>query len=218
MRAYHALATTPRQGKANTLTRSAAARTMLVATAALLIACAAGPEHDGTTPTGVSTATPPTLPTRAIHGMTAVDDALDLDTFADRAADPGALRTVLIDAGFSGASERSFRGGRGTFASVVSTGLAFGDPSGAGSYLEWLRANANQFLGDVTRVEKVAPGELPPDAVFLVHHPDACCHLETPIYFAAWQRGDLVLSLQATGRKAKAEPLVPLIAAYDREV
>ena len=45
-----------------------------------------------------------------------------------------------------------------------------------------------------------------------------CCHNDVPVFLAAWQRGDSVLTLHAGGRRANLRAFVELIASYDREV
>jgi len=54
--------------------------------------------------------------------------------------------------------------------------------------------------------------------VFFVHEPSGCCHEETPVYLAAWQRGDIVWTVQASGPRIQAPPVVALVHRFEQEV
>jgi hypothetical protein len=151
------------------------------------------------------------LPTMA---MTSEDRSIDLDELASESSHPDELRSVLEGSGYTGGAERTFGGGKGTFARVLARGLAFSSDEGAAAYLTWLRELGPSELVGGTRIE---PAGLPDGVIAIRHLPDGCCHNDVPVFLAAWQRGSSVLYLSASGREATARGLVDLVHAYDAE-
>ncbi len=128
------------------------------------------------------------------------------------ATDPQAMQTLLEGAGFVGARERVYTGGRGAVSRVVLRAWQFSSPQGAGSFLDWLAANGtHSVIGEA----KPTHGPTP---VFFVHEPSGCCHEETPVYLAAWQHGDIVWTVQASGPRIQAPPVVALVHRFEQEV
>ena len=70
---------------------------------------------------------------------------------------------------------------------------------------------------EIITSERIAPAGVPDGVVVFRHLPDGCCHNDVPVFLAAWQRGESVLTLHAGGRRANVRAFVDLIAAYDRE-
>jgi hypothetical protein len=51
-----------------------------------------------------------------------------------------------------------------------------------------------------------------------VHEPSGCCHEETPIYLASWQRGPVVWTIRASGPRIHTPPVLSLISRVEGEV
>jgi hypothetical protein len=184
---------------------------VLAAAALLLSACASAAPADDPLTTGTR---PPILPASALADMTSDLMSVDADHLANEVTHPDDLRTLLDDAGLARAAQRSFGGGRGAFSRVVARGLVFETEEGAAAFVAWFGDHAPQ---QIITSERISPTGTP-DGVIVFHHlPDGCCHNDVPVFLAAWQRGDSVLTLHAGGRRANVRAFVDLIAAYDRE-
>jgi hypothetical protein len=140
--------------------------------------------------------------------------SVDADHIANEVTHPDDLRSVLDDAGFVRAAQRSFGGGRGAFSRVVARGLVFETDEGAAAFVRWFGDHAPEIITS----ERIAPAGVPDDVVVFRHEPDGCCHNDVPVFLAAWQRDASVLSLHAGGRRADVRAFVELISSYDREV
>jgi len=185
---------------------------ILPAAVLLVVACASAPATDGTLATGP---TPPVLPAAALPRMTSDVTSVDADHLANEVTHPDDLRALLDDAGFVRAAQRSFGGGRGAFSRVVARGLVFESEEGAAAFVGWFGDHAPR---QIITSERISPAGVPEGVVVFHHLPDGCCHNDVPVFLAAWQRGDSVLTLHAGGRRANVRAFVELIASYDREV
>ena len=184
---------------------------ILPAAVLLVAACASAPTTDGPAASGVS---PPVLPASALPRMTSDVTPVDTDHLANEVTHPDDLRSLLDDAGFVRAAQRSFGGGRGAFSRVVARGLVFDADAGAAAFVAWFGEHAP---GEIITSERISPAGVPEGVVVFRHLPDGCCHNDVPVFLAAWQRGESVLSLHAGGRRANVRAFVELIASYDRE-
>jgi len=50
------------------------------------------------------------------------------------------------------------------------------------------------------------------------HDVTGCCHEETPIYLAVWQRGHVVWTVRASGPRIRTAPTLSLVRSIEREV
>ncbi|MGZ5294484.1 MAG: hypothetical protein ACXWH5_10900 [Actinomycetota bacterium] len=146
--------------------------------------------------------------------MTSDVTSVDADHLANEVTHPDDLRTLLDDAGLVRAAQRSFGGGRGAFSRVVARGLVFETEEGAAAFVSWFGDHAPQ---QIITSERISPTGTLEGVIVFRHLPDGCCHNDVPVFLAAWQRGDSVLTLHAGGRRANMRAFVELIAAYDRE-
>jgi hypothetical protein len=137
--------------------------------------------------------------------LTGADATLD-------ATDPQAMQSLLAGAGFIGANERVYTGGRGAVSRMVLRSWQFSSPDGAGMFLDWLGVNATH---DVIGEAKATRGPTP---VFFVHEPSGCCHEETPVYLAAWQHGDVVWTVQASGPRIQQPPVDAVVRRIEQDV
>jgi len=184
----------------------------ILATAVFLAtACASAPASDGSIAGG---ATPPVLPASALPRMTSDATSVDADHVANEVTHPDELRALLDDAGLVRAAQRSFGGGSGAFSRVVARGLVFETEEGAAAFVSWFGKHAPQ---QIITSERISPTGTPDDVIAFRHLPDGCCHNDVPVFLAAWQRGESVLTLHAGGRRANVRAFVDLIADYDRE-
>jgi hypothetical protein len=155
------------------------------------------------------------MPVVTLPGMHRTDDTLDAAGAAADAVQPQALQTLLGEEGFLGAHERTWAGMRGPFARVVVRAWAFRSPGDAASFLTWVRDQPAQLIGTA---EPVAGATLPGPVALVMHQPSGCCHEETPIYLASWQRGPVVWTIRASGPKIRTTPVVSLVTRIEQEV
>ena len=197
------------------------ARALVIATAPVLltmlvvVACAADLPTDRPAP--AEGAEPvPMIPVDALPTLTLTseDHALSAEELASESSHPDELLAVLEGSGFAGAAQRSFGGGRGSFARVVVRGLSFTAGDGAAEYLDWF---ADHGGSELITARRIAPDGLPASVVALRHLPDGCCHNDVPVFLAAWRRGSSVLYVTGAGKKATSGALVDLVRAYDAE-
>jgi hypothetical protein len=59
---------------------------------------------------------------------------------------------------------------------------------------------------------------MPGAIAMAMHQPSGCCHEETPIYLASWQRGPVVWTVRASGPRIRTSPVVSLVRQVEREV
>lgn len=138
---------------------------------------------------------------------------LDAETLAADALEPGSLQELLERTRFATGSERTFVGDGGV-RSVTARVLEFGSVDGAAEYLRWIEDHASDILGE-TRVEppiEVGGGV----ARVFSHAPGGCCPKAMTTVLAAWRRGNLVLSVLASGSEVRGPNLALLAAGFDR--
>ncbi len=167
------------------------------------------------TPTVVQSgiAQPVSMPAVRIPGLHASNSTLDRDTVAGEATHPDDVAAMLEEAGFLSVSDRTLTGRRGVFSRVVVRGWSFASTAGAASFLDWLRGNAAEFIGDATPVD----GPAGAGVVLLLHSPSGCCHEEVPIYLAAWQRTTTVWTVRASGARIRTAPALELFDSIKEE-
>jgi len=169
-----------------------------------------------------STATPvPTasvsvaMPNARLPGLHHVDSTLDAASAAEDATHPDAMSPMLSGAGLVTVHDRTYSGAaHGAFARVVIRAWVFASADGAGSFLDWVRVNAShELIGEAAPISP-APG----GAVLMRHAVTGCCHEETPIYLAAWQRGPIVWTIRASGPRIRTAPVLALVRSIEQEV
>jgi hypothetical protein len=171
-----------------------------------LIACAS-PSTPSASSDMSMTATIPDLGLGHMH----VTDSTDTGEQASLdATDPQAMQTTLNDAGLVGVRERVYTGGRGSYSRVVVRAWEFTSANGAGTFHDWLVTNAtHSVIGEAKPVGGTG--------VF-VHEPSGCCHEETPVYLSAWQKGDVVWTVVASGPRIQTPPVVQLVKRIEQAV
>ena len=171
-------------------------------------ACGDSATVGGAPPPSVSVS----IPTLSVGNMHETDTTKTGEQASIDATDPQGMQTVLADAGLIGVHERVYTGGRGSYSRVVVRAWQFASPDGATQFVSWLHANGTSgVIGDA----KAADG---PTSVFFIHEPSGCCHEETPIYLAAWQKGDVVWTVVASGPRIQTPPVVELVRKIEQEV
>ena len=155
------------------------------------------------------------MPSVTLPGLHRTDATLDAAGAAADATHPDSMTAILTGAGLTGVHERTYAGAfGGPFARVVIRAWVFTSDSGAGSFLDWVRVNASHEL-----IGEAAPmGEAPGGAVLMRHDVTGCCHEETPIYLAAWQRGPIVWTIRASGPRIHTAPVLALVRSIEQEV
>ena len=165
----------------------------------VLMACAS-PSTPSASPGFSMTASIPDLGLGHMHttGSTDTGEQASLD-----ATDPQAMQAILNDAGLVGVRERVYTGGRGPYSRVVDRAWEFTSADGAGTFHDWLVIGEAKPVGGT--------------GVF-VHEPSGCCHEETPVYLSAWQKGDVVWTVVASGPRIQTPPVVRLVKQIEQEV
>ncbi len=155
------------------------------------------------------------MPNAILPGMHRTDASLDATDASADAVHPQDLQTLLEGAGFVGADERTWAGIRGPFARVVVRAWVFGSTGDAASFLTWVRSRPAELIGTA---QPVADAGLPGSIGLAMHQPSGCCHEETPIYLASWQRDRVVWTIRASGPKIRTTPVVSLVTQISQEV
>jgi hypothetical protein len=187
-----------------------------IAIVAFLAIIATGCSDAATVGGGASPAALPpftaTIPAVSLERMHEAEQTLTGEDATLDATNPQAMQTLLDGAGFVGARERIYTGGRGAVSRVALRAWQFSSAHGAGSFLDWLRVNAtHEVIGEAKAVDGPTP-------VFFVHEPSGCCHEETPVYLSAWRHGDVVWTVQASGPRIQTPPVVALVHRFEQEV
>ena len=168
-------------------------RTALL-TASFVLALVAGGCGGNETPSGgAGTLIEPGPP--LVEGLTRSTRPLERERLASEAIQPERLREVLDEAGFRGGSEDEYSGRTDLYSHVVARRLAFESPGGATRYVDWVRANAADFLGTT---KPAAPLDVGADG-FLTRDAGCGCHSDLPTFLAAWRDGASVQTLLADG-------------------
>jgi hypothetical protein len=180
-----------------------------------IVACS----HDGTaatpSPSVAGQVSIPTMPTPRLSGLHHRDATLDAVDAAEDATHPDALTPILSGAGLVAVRERTYSGAFGTFARVVIRAWVFTSADGAGSFFDWIRVNAtHELIGEARPMSTDAVG----NASVWRHDVTGCCHEETPIYLAVWQRGHIVWTVRASGPRIRTAPTLSLVRSIEREV
>jgi hypothetical protein len=156
------------------------------------------------------------LPTQHLDGMRTTDSILGDATAASlEATHPDEVRDVLTSDGFVGAWERIYSGSVDVFARVVLRAWEFRDTQGASAYLTWLEQNPREWIGQAHPVD---PGSLLPSVNLALHDVSGCCHEETPIYLASWQKAAIVWTIRASGPRIRTPPVLELVTAVEGKV
>jgi hypothetical protein len=186
-----------------------------VLVAGLLAACGSEPTVLVPSPEqGTAVAVAP-IPQAALPGHPAAPVTLDAGTVAQDAVDVNGLETLLQDAGFVGGTQRQFsRTGAGR-RRIVARVLTFETQAGAERYLTWLRDNVADMIG---KAEPNGRLRAPANGTVFEHQPNPCCHSETRIFLAAWNRGPTVVTLQFDGPAARASAVHELVSRLDAAV
>lgn len=162
----------------------------LLATAALSAACADAPS-------GVEAALPDEL-----GGLRA---AATVELDAERVA-ADALASLLADAGFEGATERTYTGPSAGIRRIAVRVLRFGTPDGAERYLRWTRAHASEIIGELAGTVQSEAG------LVFIHEPGGCCAKELPLAMGAWRSGREVIRVVVAGSAAEGPAGAELLA------
>jgi hypothetical protein len=188
-----------------------------VIVAGLLVACASDPTvpvpppaDEGTPVAGIEPIPPAALPGRA-----AAPVALDAGTLALDAVDVSSLETLLQHAGFVAGTQRQFSRTRGGRRRIVARVLTFETREGAELYLTWLRGNVADVIGKAEPNDEL---EAPAGGTVFEHEPNPCCHSETRVFLAMWNRGRNVVTLVMDGPAARAPAIPELVSQLDAAV
>jgi len=154
----------------------------------------------------------PTPPAGSLPEMQSRARALPQAVLVAEVIDHAGLRRVLDRGGYVAGREREFLGRTPVFNHVTEQVLRFGNEAGATSYLRWLRAHTEESLGAPRSVTATGLG-----TGGYVYRPKGCgCHSDTPTYLIAWRRGNLVLTVLASGDGATAKTAGTLSRRLDR--
>jgi hypothetical protein len=180
----------------------------------LLVLVAAGACNDTAT---VGAAPPPSMavsiPAISLGNMHEADSTKTAEEASVDATDSQAMLTILDGAGLLGVQERVYTGGRGSYSRVVVRAWEFSGTQGAGAFHDWLITNATHSV-----IGEAKPVVGAPVPALFVHEPSGCCHEETPIYLAAWQNGDVVWTVVASGPRIQTHPVIELVKTIEQEV
>ena len=153
----------------------------------------------------------PTPPAGSPPGMQSRTRPLPATVLVAEVVDHAGLRRTLDQGGYVGGREREFFGKTVVFNHVTEQVLRFGGAAGATSYLRWLRAHSAQSLGAPRSITAAGIGRSG-----FIYRPQGCgCHTETPTYLIAWRRGNLALTVLASGVGASQKTVNALARRLD---
>jgi hypothetical protein len=158
---------------------------------------------------------PPTLAANALPELSSERRLLDRAALAQDALAPSRLADVLERAGYVHGVEREFFGHGEAFDHVVARALRFESPEGGERYLRWVRSHGKDLLGSAEPRRRL---DLGASGVLLALVPCGTCKKELPTYVAAWRRGDVVLSLLASGRGVNRARFAALAGKLDETI
>jgi hypothetical protein len=130
---------------------------------------------------------------------------LDAERVAADALDAQALASLLADAGFEAAVERTYSGPGSQIRRVAVRVIRFEDLAGAERYLSWLRTHADEVIGELAATVDTDAGPV------FVHEPGGCCPKELPLAMAAWRAGSEVIRVILAGPAADGPAGVGLL-------
>jgi hypothetical protein len=139
----------------------------------------------------------PTLKVGLLPGMDHADRQLSAATLGREAA---GLSGQLAGWGYRAGSEREFKGNSGDFQDVVSRTLLFDSPAGAESFMGFVHAHPDTWLGTL---KSSAPVTLSGKRTGFVLSPVPCgCHRETLLRLLLASHGARVTWLMVNGPRA----------------
>ena len=148
-------------------------------------------------PTTVTGPPQPTLKVALLPGMRHADRQLSAATLGREAA---GLSGQLAGWGYRAGSEREFKGNTGDFQDVVSRTLLFDSPAGAESFMGFVHAHPDTWLGTLRSTKPVT---LPGKRTGFVLSPVPCgCHRETLLRLLLAAHGPRVTWLMVNGPRA----------------
>ena len=190
---------------------------VLALVAGLLAACGSDPTAPAPPQTDQTTAVGDVepIPQAALPGRPASPVTLDAGTLASDAVNVSGLQTLLDDAGFVAGTQRQFSRTQGGRRRIVARVLRFQTPEGAERYLAWLETNVADVIGKARPNDRLSA---PAGGTVFEHRPNPCCHSETRVFLAAWNRGSSVVTLQIDGPAARASAVPELLSQLDAAV
>ena len=154
------------------------------------------------TPSGVEAALPDEL--GGLRAAATVE--LDAERVAADALDPAELASLLADAGFESAIERTYTGPSAGIRRIAVRVLRFGTPEGAERYLRWIRAHASEIIGELAGTVQSEAG------LVFIHEPGGCCAKELPLAMGAWRSRREVIRVVVAGPAAEGPAGAELLA------
>ena len=179
--------------------RSARSAAAAIAIAAGLAGCGSAPSHRAV-PSGV-------LPVRAVSWLPAKTQPLSPADVQQASSRPG-LAARLRAWGYRGGWQRTFQGESRRLTTVVSRSLTFRSPSGAASFVGYLRSHLNSFYPFAV-IRPITVGGRPG---WLIKPPLCACHLAQPFYVGVTAAGRGVHWLEINGPRATAPLLASMLA------
>jgi hypothetical protein len=153
-------------------------------------------------------ATPATLPAHAVGYLPSAAKPLNMRSLARESGAPQ-LRAQLATWGFLAGADRYFQGESRRLQVVDSRTLRFRSAEGASSFVQFMQAHLESYLGSLPRIRRfTAQGRT---GILAIGQPCAC-HLANPAFLAIVMRGPTVTWLEINGPGATPRTLGSLIA------
>ena len=183
-------------------------RFALLATLSVVLVACAGPASVRSAPsTHVAVAAMPVLTSSAVPGVPSVTTALTVGELAKDASIP-ALASKIASWGYLDGRQRTFQGESRHLTLVVSRSLVFADPTGARSFVAFVRANAAPYFGGVTQVRRLVAQDR---SGWIFTPPPCACHMASPAFIGVLDARSHVVWLEINGPDATPKVLVRLL-------
>ena len=128
---------------------------------------------------------------------------------------PDSMTAILSGAGLVAVRERTYTGGLRHVRTCRHPGVGVH----VGRWRGHLpRLDRGQRHPRADRRGEAASTDAVGNASVWLHDRSGCCHEETPIYLAVWQRGHIVWTVRASGPRIHTAPTLSLVRSIEREV
>jgi hypothetical protein len=147
------------------------------------------------------------LAASSVPGVPSVTTVLTEDDLAKDASIPD-LASQIANWGYVDGRQRTFQGQSRHLSLVVSRALVFQHPTGAASFVAFVRKNSGAYFGDATQVQALrADGR----SGWMFTPAPCACHMANPAMIGVLEMGPQVIWLQINGPDASPALLLRLL-------
>jgi hypothetical protein len=180
-----------------------------LATALLVAACAAGASGSAASPPGSASGpanNTPVLVRSAVPGLPETTRPLTVAVLSKETTAP--VAAALAASGYLGGSERTFQVPSKQLSLVVSRSFVFRSPSGAATFLAFVKEHSDTWFGGFGDTHAVVSAGR---RGWVFRPADCACHLANPVLVGVVLQGDHLAWLEINGPAATEQRLLDLL-------